>query len=231
MNSVSIERIPFLNVSGFLIYTSDAAILIDTGHSKTVEHFSEAMAKLGKSPSDISLIVLTHTHFDHAGGARAIKDLTAAPLAVHREEADNLRRGRTPFPKGTRWKGKLIVFIGNIFARKMATYAALDPDIILKDSLDLKPYGIPGMVLYTPGHTSGSVSVILETGDAFVGDNLMGISLKEHYPPFANDRALVLASWEKYISLGVKRLYPAHGKMVSIEALKNELENARRKYL
>jgi len=231
MNDLHIERIPFLNVSGFLVYTKDAAILIDTGHSKTVEHLSRVLQDRGKTPSEIALIILTHTHFDHAGGAKAIKDLTGAPVAVHRAEADHLRRGRTPFPKGTRWKGKLMVFIGNIFARKMARYPAVDPDILIGEEFDLKPYGIPGKAIHTPGHTSGSLSVVLETGDAFVGDNLMGISLKEHYPPFANDRVQVLASWEKYISMGMQRLYPAHGKMVSIEALKNELANARRKYL
>ncbi len=43
-------------------------------------------------------------------------------------------------------------------------------DIVLGDEgLSLKEYGIPGKILYTPGHTYGSVSVLLETGDAFIG--------------------------------------------------------------
>jgi glyoxylase-like metal-dependent hydrolase (beta-lactamase superfamily II) len=47
---------------------------------------------------------------------------------------------------------------------------ATDVDVVLGDEeVSLAEYGIPGKVVYTPGHSSGSVSVLLETGEAFVG--------------------------------------------------------------
>jgi hydroxyacylglutathione hydrolase len=231
MSDILIKRIQFANSAGFLISKGSSCILIDTGHSTTIEKFQNAIKKAGILPESISLIILSHTHFDHAGGASQIQKLTGASLAVHRSEADFLLKGRTPFPRGTRWKGKVLRNVGSVFARRMANYPPVDADILIDDELDLNTYGIPGKVIHTPGHTAGSVSVLLENGSAFVGDNVLGISLKEHYPPFANDKRGVLESWERYIREGVKTVYPAHGVKVSINKLKEEMEAARRKYL
>ena len=230
MTLVKIKTIHFANVKGYLLYNNSAAILVDTGHKKTIQSFVSGLAEINKQPEDLDLIILTHTHFDHAGGAAAIRQMTGAPLAVHREEAEFLKKGRTPLPSGTRWKGKLIVFLGNIFTRKVANYPPVEADIIIDDEYDLSGYGIPGKVVHTPGHTSGSVSVLLGTGEALVGDNILGLSFKTQYPPFANDRTGVLKSWQLYIERGMKTLLPAHGGRVKIEAIEKQLPGARIKY-
>ena len=46
----------------------------------------------------------------------------------------------------------------------------MNPDIVIRGNTDLAPYGIAGTVIPTPGHTAGCISVVLENGDAFVGD-------------------------------------------------------------
>ena len=230
MTLVKIKTIHFANVKGYLLYNNSAAILVDTGHKRTTQNLISSLEEINKQPGDLDLIILTHTHFDHEGGAATIKQLTGAPLAVHREEAEFLKKGRTPFPKGTRWKGKVIVFMGNIFTRKTANYPPVEADILIDDEYDLSDYGIPGKVVHTPGHTSGSVSVLLETGEALVGDNILGLSFKTHYPPFANDRTGVLKSWQLYIERGMKTLLPAHGGRVKIEAIEQQLPGATKKY-
>jgi glyoxylase-like metal-dependent hydrolase (beta-lactamase superfamily II) len=230
MTLVKIKRVKFANVSGFLVYNNDAVIMVDTGHAGTTQKFVDAIGEIQKKPQDIQLIILTHTHFDHAGGAKKIKALTGAPLAVHVAEADFLRQGRTPFPAGTRWKGKLLIALSKVFARKLAVYPAVEPDLLVEDALSLHAYGIPGRIVHTPGHTCGSLSVLLESGEAIVGDNVLGISPKTYYPPFADDRAGVLLCWETYISSGVKTLLPAHGGRVQIDALVRELPLACKRY-
>lgn len=231
MEKAKIRRITFANVSGFLVYNSQTVILVDTGHTRTTGQFSEALTAIGRSPGDVRLIVLTHTHFDHSGGAADIKKLTGAPLAVHASEAGFLRDGRTPFPRGTRWKGKVLVILGRLFMPRLAGYPPVEPDILVQKELDLRPYGIPGRVVHTPGHTAGSVSVLLESGDALVGDNVLGLGEHDHFPPFANDCEGVLKSWEIYTGSGMKNLFPAHGGRVGIETISGEILSARRRYL
>ena len=46
-------------------------------------------------------------------------------------------------------------------------------DLVVEDELSLRDHGIPGTVLHTPGHSPGSLSVVLDTGEAFVGDLAM----------------------------------------------------------
>lgn len=225
-----IQIVKFSNVKGFLVYTHESAIMIDTGHSKTTNQIEAAFKTVNLDISKLKIIILTHTHFDHAGGANALKRLSGAKLAVHKNEADNLRKGFTPFPRGTRWKARLLVSIGSVFARKMAWYPEAEPDILIDESLDLHSFGIPGEVIHTPGHTLGSVSIFLDNGIVFGGDNVMGISNKVHYPPFANDPAQVIKVWEFYIRKGIKGVYPAHGEFVPIEVIKAELEEARLKH-
>jgi hydroxyacylglutathione hydrolase len=230
MTLVKIKRLRSGIVSSFLVYNNDALILVDTGYASASQTFIGAIEEIQKRPGDVNLIVLTHTHFDHAGGANKIKELTKAPLAVHRSEATFLRRGRTAVPDGTRWKGKVLATLGRTFGRRLTRYPGVEPDLLVDEELSLADYGIPGRVVHTPGHTSGSLSVLLESGEAMVGDNVFGISSKSHYPPFANDREGVLKSWETYINSGVTTLLPAHGGRVKIEALIRELPAARKRY-
>jgi len=231
MDETCINRIQFANVAAFLVSNGNRSILIDTGHPNTVDKFHPAIESAGILPENISLIILTHTHFDHCGGAEELKRICGAQLAVHRSEVDFLRKGRTTFPKGTRWKGKVLTFVGNILARRVTRYPPVVADLLIDDEMDLNDFGIPGRVIHTPGHTAGSVSILLDNGDAIVGDNVLGISVKEHFPPFANDKHRVIESWEKYINAGVKVIFPAHGRKVLIEALIKELPRARKKYL
>lgn len=83
------------------------------------------------------------------------------------------------------------------------------------DELSLADYGVPGRIIYTPGHSMGSVSVLLETGDAFVGDLAMNefpLRLSPGLPIFAEDMQKVNESWRQLLDEGVKMVYPAHGK-------------------
>lgn len=228
--NIRLKRIRYANVAGFLIYSKSDAVLVDCGHPGTVDVFLRKMKELEVPFDRIRLIVLTHTHFDHAGGSAEISRITGAPIAVHRSEVKYLEKGYAPFPSGTRWKGKLLAIIGRIFLQRMAHYPPATASVIIENEADLLPYGIPGNIVHTPGHTGGSLSVMLEDGNAIVGDNVLGISDKRHFPPFANDCKKVIESWAYYIESGAKLLHPAHGRAISVESLRSEIETATRRY-
>jgi len=96
----------------------------------------------------------------------------------------------------------------------------------LSIELPLIGYGIPGKILYTPGHSMGSVSVLLETGDAFVGDLAMnGFPLRygPGLPIFAEDMQMVRESWRLLVDAGAETIYPAHGKPFSVDFIRRAL--------
>ena len=230
MSPGSIARISFLNVSGFLLFADHGALLIDTGYGNTTSFFINALKKYNLQPEDIRLIVLTHTHFDHAGGVAEIAAITGAPVAVHQLEANYLERGSTPVPPGTRWKAKVLHVIARLFARKKFRYTGVIPNIRFEKEFSLKEYGVKGKVLHTPGHTEGSVSVILENGEAIVGDNVMGIPRKNYFPPFAVDIRGVINTWQTYVDLGLETVFPAHGRSVKVKDLAANMDIVKNIY-
>ncbi len=106
---------------------------------------------------------------------------------------------------------------------RSAQIAATNIDIVLRDEdFSLAPFGIPGKVVYTPGHTMGSVSILLETGDAFVGDlamNGLPFGLSPGLPVFAEDIKKVKESCKLLLDKGAKAFYPGHGKPFSANLL------------
>lgn len=100
-----------------------------------------------------------------------------------------------------------------------ATVDVVVPD----DGMSLEPYGVGGQVLHTPGHTPGSVSIVLDSGDAIVGDlamNRVPLRLRPGLPIFAEDMSQVKRSIEKLLAAGAKVIYPAHGKPFQADVLK-----------
>ena len=104
---------------------------------------------------------------------------------------------------------------------------ATNVDIVLGDEgLPLAQYGIAGKVIYTPGHSSGSVSVLLDTGDAFVGDMAMNkfpLRFGPGMPIFAEDMVKLKESWDLLLDAGAKIIYPAHGESFSIDIIRKAL--------
>jgi hydroxyacylglutathione hydrolase len=225
-----ILRIPVINVACYLIYNKHSAILVDTGHKGAGEKIIETLDHLGLSKEVLKLIVITHGHYDHAGSAREIRQQTGAPVAIHREDADRLKKGYGPLPDGTRWKAKIVVAVGRILFRRLGRIPSIDPDIILEERFDLAPFGFKGSILHMPGHTAGSVVVYLEGGDVIAGDTLFGIGQKEIFPPFADDPKLLIKSWERLLAMPINYFYPGHGRKISRSELKEEFESAKIKY-
>ena len=114
-----------------------------------------------------------------------------------------------------------------IFKNVVPSIPAEKADIVLDENdYSLIDFGIPGKIVYTPGHTQGSVSVLLETGEAFVGclaHNNLPFRLRLGLPIFAEDIEKVKESWKSIIQQGAKTIYPAHGDPFSVDIIKKAL--------
>lgn len=223
--SITIHSIS-LGITRVHIIKGEKTIIIDGGMAGQAKKFAKAIEKLSIKPQDIVLIVLTHGDWDHVGSVKDIKDLTGARIALHREEKDWLEKPLIHWPPGVTALGKMFDIIMKK-SRPSLRFPAAKVDIALGNGgLSLAEYGIPGKIIHTPGHTRGSISVLLETGEAFVGDMAMSgppLRLRPNLPIFADDMKQVKESWKVLIDAGAKTIYPAHGKSFSIDAIQKYL--------
>jgi glyoxylase-like metal-dependent hydrolase (beta-lactamase superfamily II) len=100
-------------------------------------------------------------------------------------------------------------------------YTAFEPDILLcgGDSFDIAKFGVEGIVMHTPGHTAGSLSVKLTNNQAMVGDLVAsgiligGIVRINHaiQPPFEEDTQATARELLRLVEGGAKRFHLGHG--------------------
>ena len=210
-------------VTSTYLVRARGAILIDPGG---VRQGPTVMRKLGYLLGDrpeIGLILATHGHFDHVGAAGEVRAALGAPLAVHGGDVGWVRTGTWIWPEALTMWGRVMRWALTPLFSRTARFAPTEPDIVLGDEgLDLAPYGVTGRVVPTPGHSPGSVSVLLAGGEAFVGDLAMNgppMTLRPSFGIFAHRPELVEASWRRLLDLGARVIYPAHGRPFAADRL------------
>ncbi len=209
--------------NAYLIKRESSVILVDTGSSGRLGRLENVMNSRGISFNDIILILLTHTHYDYAGCLKEIKQRSSAKVLVHKDEASHLAAGYASLPRGTGLFSKIAIGISGLLFKEKNRFEPVEPDIVIEDSYDLSSY-IPGVsVIHTPGHTSGSVSVIIDNTYAVVGDTLFNILPHTVYPPFANNKKQLLNSLNRLVDTGCSTFYPGHGRSFSIEKIRRRL--------
>ena len=190
-------------------------VLVDPGPPGSAGELLEKLSLHGISLGDIGLIVITHGHPDHFGSAAQVKEWTRAPLAVHELDAEYVNWGSVPALKpATR--------LGSMFKSFMKTKCRpVEPDIILRDGDNLGRYAGRGRVILTPGHTAGSISILLPDGNCIIGDVLMrGLRARTPSSPwFAEDSSLVKESLQKVVDAGARTLLPGRGGPFQVKDL------------
>lgn len=210
MGNVEITKVA---VKGFdntyIVEGNDGAILIDTGLPGGEKAILE---KCREKNISLKLILITHGHFDHMGSAAALKNATSVPVAIHKEDVEALRTGISPMDRPVGIIARIMPF----YMKSIKT-APAEPDIVIDGEIGLQEWGIDGRVLLTPGHTRGSISVLLDSGEAFVGDLIMGgffgkiCPRRPKLPPFEIGRSYIRDSVRYVLQQNPKTILPAHG--------------------
>jgi glyoxylase-like metal-dependent hydrolase (beta-lactamase superfamily II) len=178
-------------------------------------------------PSFIQLVVITHAHFDHVGGLKKIRDLCRCPVGMHPKDAALVRRGEMVFPPGTSAFGKAASALGRLLGGPLVGYVPVEADLLVSQMMDLRPFGVDGTIIPTPGHTAGSLSVLLSDGACFIGDtatNLFPARQGPVMPPFAEDISQLLNSWKALLERGATWICPGHGKPFDAGRLREEMK-------
>lgn len=224
--SFSFHRIP-VGICNCFLLRGERTILIDAGAMGGVPAFKRKLTELKVEPKEIELILLTHGHWDHITCLSDIQQMTGAKIAIHEKDRFMVETGEPPFPNGTNGYGRAMSALAQALLHPHLP--KLKVDTVISDAgMSLREFGIPGEVVYTPGHSMGHVSILLDSGDALVGDMAMNdwyLRLTPGLPVLADDIRMVVDSWKKILPMGIKRVYPAHGLDFPVEVMQKEIEN------
>jgi glyoxylase-like metal-dependent hydrolase (beta-lactamase superfamily II) len=162
-------------VNGFILRDDDGQVtLVDMGIARSGPKVVAALSAIGSGTSDVTRLLLTHAHQDHAGGAAHVAEATGKGFHVHREDAAYAAGGSAP-PRDHRFLlGRLV----DRLARPGRDFTPVLVERELSDG-DLLPVAGGLRVVHTPGHSPGHVSLLHEpsrlliTGDALF--NVLGV--------------------------------------------------------
>jgi len=194
-------------VSNCYLLLGEQPVLVDTGAPGDLKRILAALKENGVEPGQVGLILLTHGHSDHAGCAAELRRRTGAQIAMHAGDAALARSGQNGVLAAQDMMGRLVrPFVDEPFE-------PFEPDVVFREGISFEPYGLRGKVLPTPGHTPGSCSVILASGEALIGDVLRGSLVwpnkaRPHW--FCHDPDLNMRSIARLAREGLLRCHPGN---------------------
>lgn len=174
----SIDRFAFV----YLVF-GEKIHLIDSGVAGAESIIWEYIKEQGREPKEVASLILTHSHPDHIGSARSIKDQIDCTVFAHKLEQEWIEDTEQQF------KDRPVPGFQNLVEGSVAVDRCLDGGEILE-----LENGLSCKILHTPGHSKGSISLIFEDEQTlFTADALT-------YPgdlPIYEDIGACVASIEK----------------------------------
>lgn len=204
-------RLRFSNA--YLLTGDHGPVLIDTGSPGDGPALEAGCAAADVDPGELALILHTHVHSDHVGNTAQWARRARCPVSHHEGDRGLAAQGHNGRLRGVGLRGRLMAPFFN-----RTPFPPFAADLLATDGQRLEAFGIAATVLHTPGHTRGSISLVLDSGDAIVGDLLMGGYLggrirpaqpNRHY--FAEDAAEARRSLDRVLAVTHGQLHVGHG--------------------
>jgi glyoxylase-like metal-dependent hydrolase (beta-lactamase superfamily II) len=177
-SGTSLISLPFLDEPGiigsYLLEGENQLAIIDPGPSSMIEHLLSAIREAGYDPEDVTHILTTHVHLDHAGAVGSlVRQMPGARVFVHSKGAPHLLD-----------TSKVVASASRIYKERMQPYWGAIESVpaerlqIIEGGDILKVAGRRIEVHYTPGHAVHHVVFFdVHSGELFAGD-VAGVRLQ-----------------------------------------------------
>lgn len=194
-----------LSITPTAIETDRGLLLVDVGPQGAADRLQSELARLGWSLDDVQFVVCTHHDADHVGGLAELAEHTEIHTFAHVDEAPYVRGDRAPQKGdgGDRYPPAVV-------------------DVELVDGVRFTTEAGPVVIVSTPGHTPGHVSLfvpderLLVAGDALVADGEQPLAGPK--PAFTAEIETALDSVTRLADLDVDRTICFHGGYVPFGA-------------
>ncbi len=161
----------------YLVDCKSELTLIDAGVNADISKICRNIEKTGLDPKDISTLFLTHSHIDHVGGAASFRKKYGCKTIAHELDSDALERA-DPELTGAKWYNQELV--------------PCKVDVSLSGSEgDLSIGNKTLKWFHTPGHTPGSISILLKTSEGTV------LFAQDVHGPFMPQFRSDISDWTK----------------------------------
>ncbi|HIH00833.1 TPA: MBL fold metallo-hydrolase [Thermoplasmata archaeon] len=188
--------------SNVYLLEDDDPVVVDGGTGRYIDSTLEEIAKIVPLES-VGRIVLTHSHYDHIGGAAAMRKATGATIYLHEAEAEPLRAG------------DVSLTVSSMFGKGVG-----DIDVEpLREGQTIRCGPCELEVLHTPGHSPGSLSLFdRKAKAAIVGDTVFCDGGVGRWDLPGGNLGQLKSSLERLRTLGMKSMYPGHGSYAEGDA-------------
>ena len=231
-----VQMLPFEIGQAYIWDWGAGLTVVDSGIAGSAGAILEAVSAMGRRPEDVREIVLTHYHDDHRGGAAELAQRTGARVVAHRVEAPVIRGERPQTPPNLSERERPIA--EGVLARmappgaagggesqplealaRQLVMSALPPVEVHREVDDGDVVGDGGVVVHIPGHTAGSIAVLVPAlGVLFTGDTLASYEGQVIPGVFNVDGAGLLGSIRKLAGLDFEVACFGHGAPVVSDA-------------
>ena len=192
---MAVIRIRYQSTNCYFIDTGSGLLAFDAGWPNTYGEYKDCLKAQGYSVKNIKWLMVSHFHIDHAGLAGTLAN-NGVEFIVFNNQLSAIQE------------------MESLIERKNMIYRRLDLSKVqvmgISDSRAwLEKIGIRGEVLHTNGHSEHSISLILDNGDALIGDlvldNMVG-----------DDDWKSMNSWALLKSKGAKQIKSGHASEYSL---------------
>ncbi len=194
----------------YLVRFGDKAALIDAGNGRDHQQLTKNIAHCLEPNVQLEYLLLTHCHFDHTGGAQAVRDEYCCRIVAHEFDAIYLESGDNRVTGAAGYGARLEPFGVDIKLHGQESILSVGSGTVT--------------AIHCPGHSPGSVVYTTDIDGQLVlfGQDVHG----PLHPEFLSDEKQYLDSLERLLNLNADLLLEGHfGIFETKEEVRGFIEN------